>query len=332
MLTVINDCHIGTVRSAGTTLASQAALTAYIHQSFKALLPDDDLMILGDLLDKSQVALSDLLFTYNTLSEWLEKGHTLYLVAGNHDLEKVSGKLSSFDLLGELLKIYFPHTVAVISTAGAVTPYGYVIPHRSNQQLFDAELVKVPQCEVLYLHVNYDNFFAAQSDQSLNISKQQVAACKAKRIVIAHEHAQKVEGKVTIPGCQIPTSISDWQGCEAKHVTTVTDTGTVTMQKVAEKSEDYIEQPWSSPVVTGHKFVKLVGTATAEQAAQVVSAVAKFRAVSTAFVVANGVLIASESGVEGFDESLESVRSFDVMSALGELLSRDEMTVLKELQ
>lgn len=331
MLTVISDTHIGTVRSSGTTLASQVALTAYIHESFKALLPDSDLMILGDLFDKAEVNLADLLFTYNALSEWLSRGYHLYAISGNHDDHRTTGKLSSFDLLGELLK-QLTHHVTVIKGGGAMTPYGYVISHMPNQAMFDAELVKVPECEVLYLHVNYDNFFAAQSDQSLNISKQQVEACKAKRIVIAHEHAQKVEGKVTIPGCQIPTSISDWQGCEAKHVTTVTDTGTVTMQKVVEKSEDYIEQPWSSPVITDHKFVKLVGTATAEQAAQVVSAVAKFRAISTAFVVANGVQISSESGVEGFDESLESVRSFDVMSALGELLSRDEMTVLKELQ
>ena len=201
-----------------------------------------------------------------------------------------------------------------------------------NQQLFDAELEKVPECEVLYLHVNYDNFFAAQSDQSLNISKLQVQACKAKRIVIAHEHVQKLSGKITIPGNQIPTSISDWQGCDAKYVTTVTREGVVTMQKVVEKSEDYTEQPWTSPAVTGHKFVKIVGTATAEQAAQVVSAVAKFRSISPAFVVANGVQIEAQSGAEGFGESLESVRAFDVMTALGELLSRDEMTVLQGLQ
>lgn len=332
MLTVISDTHIGTVRSSGTTLASQAALTAYIHESFRNLLPDSDLMILGDAFDKAEVPLSDLLETYTTLSTWLSKGYHLYAISGNHDDHRTTGKLSSFDMLGCLLTREYPNTVTIVKGGGAMTPYGYVISHMPNQAMFDAELVKVPECEVLYLHVNYDNFFAAQSDQSLNISKQQVEACKAKRIVIAHEHAQKVEGKVTIPGCQIPTSISDWQGCEAKHVTTVTDTGTVTMQKVVEKSEDYIEQPWSSPVITDHKFVKLVGTATAEQAAQVVSAVAKFRAISTAFVVANGVQISSESGVEGFDESLESVRSFDVMSALGELLSRDEMTVLKELQ
>lgn len=330
MLTILNDCHIGTVRSSGTTLASQIALTNYIHSEFKASLPRNDLMVLGDLFEKAQVNLSDLLFTYTTLSEWLEYGHKLYLVAGNHDLEKVSGKLSSFDMLGELLKQYYPHTVAVIK-GGVMTPYGYVISHMPNQSEFDAELSKVPECEVLYLHVNYDNFFAAQSDQSLNISKEQVDACKARTIICGHEHQHKIAGKMHLPGCQIPTSISDWQGCSHKYKTVI-ENNTVRHEVVASKENDYIEQPWASPEITNHKFVKLVGTATAEQAAQVVSAVAKFRAISTAFVVANGVLIASESGVEGFDESLESVRAFDVMSALGELLSRDEMTVLKELR
>jgi len=330
MLTVINDCHIGTVRSAGTTLASQAALTAYIHESFKALLPDSDLMVLGDLFDKAEVNLADLLFTYNALSEWLERGYSLYMVSGNHDDHRTTGKLSSFDMLGELLK-QLTHRVTVIKGGGAMTPYGYVISHMPNQQLFDTELAKVPECEVLFCHVNYDNFFAAQSDQSLNISKDQVDACKARSVICGHEHHLRVVGKVHLPGCQISTSISDWQGCSHKYKTVI-EGNTIRHEVAATKENDYTEQPWASPEITNHKFVKLVGTATAEQAAQVVSAVAKFRAVSTAFVVANGVLIASESGVEGFDESLESVRAFDVMSALGELLSRDEMTVLKELR
>ncbi len=332
MLTILNDCHLGTIRSSGVTQSSQIALSSHIRERFVSLLPDSDLMILGDTFDKSEVSLSTLLETFTDLSTWLSRGYHLYAISGNHDDHRTTGKLSSFDMLCSLLLREYPNTVTTVKGEGRLIPYGYVISHMPNQAMFDAELAKVPECNVLFLHVNYDNFFAAQSDQSLNISKEQVAACKAKKIVIAHEHVKKADGKVTLPGNQIPTSISDWQNCDAKYITTVTREGTVTMQKVAEKSEDYIEQPWSSPVVTGHKFVKLVGTATAEQAAQVVSAVAKFRAVSTAFVVANGVQISSESGVEGFDESLESVRSFDVMSALGELLSRDEMTVLKELQ
>jgi metallophosphoesterase superfamily enzyme len=289
-------------------------------------------MILGDLFDKAQVALSDLLFAYTALSEWLERGRTLYLVSGNHDDEKTSGKLSSFDMLGELLKQYFPHTVAVIKGGGVLTPYGYVISHMPNQQMFDIELLKVPECKVLFLHVNYDNFFAAQSDQSLNISKEQVTACKAKKIVIAHEHVTKQDGKVIIPGNQIPTSVSDWQGCDAKYLTQVTAEGVVTLLKIADRADHYSEQPWDSPEITDHKFVKLVGDATAEQAAQVVSAVAKFRAASSAFVVSNGVRIATESGAAGFGESLESVRAFDVLAALAEVLTKDEMTVLKGLE
>lgn len=329
-LCIISDTHIGTVRSSGTTQASQSALTNYIHETFKSLLPETDLMILGDLLDRAQVPLSDLLFVYTTLSEWLDKGHTLYLVAGNHDLEKVSDKLSSFDMLGELLKQYYPHTVVVIK-GSIMTPCGYVISHMPNQAEFDAELAKVPACDYLFLHVNYNNFFAAQSDQSLNISKEQVEACKARNIICGHEHHLKVVGKMHLPGCQISTSIADWQGCSHKYKTVI-ENGVIRHGVVATKENDYTEQPWTNPTVTDHKFVKMVGSATAEQAAQVVTAVAKFRAISPAFVVANGVQIASESGAEGFGESLESVRAFDVMAALGELLSRDEMIVLQELQ
>lgn len=331
MLTIINDTHIGTIRSSGTTLASQAALTAYIHQSFKALLPDSDLMILGDVFDKAQVSLTDLLFTYTALHEWLSGGHHLYAVSGNHDDEKTSGKLSGFDMLCALLVREYPTTVTVIKGGGAMTSCGYVISHMPNQAEFDAELAKVPACDYLFIHVNYNNFFAAQSDQSLNISKEQVEACKARNIICGHEHHLKVVGKMHLPGCQISTSIADWQGCSHKYKTVI-ENGVIRHEVVATKENDYTEQPWTNPTVTDHKFVKIVGSATAEQAAQVVSAIAKFRAISPAFVVANGVQIEAQSGAEGFGESLESVRAFDVMAALGELLSRDEMIVLQELQ
>lgn len=330
-LTIISDCHLGTLRSSGVTQASQTALSLYIRERFVALLPQTDLMILGDLFDKADVALNTLLETFTDLSTWLSRGYHLYAISGNHDDHRTSGKLSSFDMLCSLLLREYPNTVTVIKGKGQLIPYGYVISHMPNQQLFDTELAKVPDCEVLFLHVNYVNFFAARSDQSLNISKEQVDACKARTIICGHEHQHKIAGKVHLPGCQIPTSVSDWQGCSHKYKTVLED-GVIRHEVVATKESDYTEQPWASPQITNHKFVKLVGTATAEQAAQVVSAVAKFRAISTAFVVANGVQIQSESGAEGFDESLESVRAFDVMAALGELLSRDEMTVLKELQ
>lgn len=288
-------------------------------------------MFLGDLFDTYEVGVWDFLQVHNMLVDWLSRRTgMLYLVAGNHDLSKTSNVLGSFDLLCSLLGARAPNRVYVIKQP-SMTEYGYVIPHLPNQAAFDAALAEVPACAALFLHCNYDNKFAAQSDQSLNISKEQVDTCPAERIIIAHEHQQKASGKVLIPGNQIATSVSDWLGADAKYRTVINTNG-VHLQKVADIDSEYTQQPWNSPQITDHKFVRMVGEATAEQAAEVVNAVAKFRAASLALVVTNGVNIGTMDGLGDFSTSLESVRAFDVWRALGEVLESGEIETLKGLE
>lgn len=183
----------------------------------------------------------------------------------------------------------------------------------------------------MFLHVNYDNKFAAQSDQSLNITKEQVAACKAEQIICGHEHQFKRGPKILLPGNQIATSISDWQGCSNKTMVVI-DNEALTLTQVGDKDKEYTEQLWTDPKVTTHPLVRMVGSATTEQAALVVSAIAKFRAISPALVIANAVQIEAEQGVEGFSDSLESARAFDVWAALGEVLEASELSTLQGLE
>jgi UDP-2,3-diacylglucosamine pyrophosphatase LpxH len=336
MLTILNDTHIGVERSAGTTVLTKGILKNYVLTQFGALLPHQgDLMILGDLFDKFEVNISDAIETIRLLLSWLDRTTgNMYLVAGNHDLSKTSGVASSLDLVATMLH-YLRSSYAgrvVLIKEPTDTPYGYVIPHLPNQEAFDAALEGVPECDYLFLHVNYDNKFAAQSDQSLNITKEQVEASKAKHIICGHEHQHKHVGKIRLPGNQIATSVSDWQGCSYKYGTSIDEEGVVGHYIVMDKSGEYTEQLWTDPVVTNHKFVRMVGNATAEQAAQVVSAVAKFRSISPALVVTNAVQIASNEGLEGFSDSLESVRAFDVWAALGEVLDPAEIAILHNLE
>jgi hypothetical protein len=82
----------------------------------------------------------------------------------------------------------------------------------------------------------------------------------------------------------------------------------------------------------GYQFIRVEGTATAEEAAEVVDAVARFRAKSEAYVVTNAVKV---EGVAAFDElaemSLEQITAFNVLDALLEELSEEEGKVVKEL-
>lgn len=326
MLTILNDVHIGVERVSGTTIESRYALRQHTLVKFGMLLPDNDLMILGDLFDSYEVPISDLLSAYNLLREWLTKGHKLYLVAGNHDLSKTSNVMSSFDFLGALLKIKDQYDQVQVIKSPVMTHYGYVIPHLANQDLFNAALKEVPECDKLYLHCNYDNFFAAQSDQSLNISKEQVAECKARQVIIGHEHQYKTAGKVLLPGNQIATSVADWQHCDTKYYLQ----DSIPVPHVIRDSE-YTEQDWKDLTLTTHNFVRVIGDATVAESSQVVTAIAKFRAKSPAFVVSNAVNIESGDGLGDFANSLEAVTAFDVWRALGEVLPSSDMTILKDL-
>lgn len=330
MLRVINDCHLATYRSAGTTASSRQELTKYMRQQFETLISANcDLMLLGDLFDKSQVDLADLYYVFETLSLRVRGKNLLYLVGGNHDLEKDSSKISSFQILCKLLQS-ISLNVKVIDKP-TMTPYGYVIPHLPNQTLFDEAVAQVPECDFLFLHCNYNNFFATQSDHSLNLSKEQAQQCKANQIVIAHEHNARTEGKVTLPGCQIASSISDWVNATAKYYVTVDGPALVTEEHTIRLTE-YAEIDWKELEVTGHKFVRVTGTAKVSEAALVVNTIAKFRAKSPALVISNAVQMESNEVLGGFDEALETVQGFDVWKALELTLGVDDMTTLKGLE
>lgn len=332
---VINDVHIGAIRSAGTTPFTQLELRKTIRAQFKALLPvGENLLLLGDLFDVGAVPLVDVIETYAILDEWLKANPTsrLYNAAGNHDLNKTSNVLSSFQFLGRLLSRQHPGRYIHIEEP-TLTDYGYIIPHLVNQDMFNAALEAVPQCNFLFLHCNYNNGFAAQADQSLNLSEEQALKLPAKHIVIAHEHHGRESGKVLIPGNQIASSVSDWLNPRDKRYITVTADGNYRFTICNRRNTEYAEVTWDNiEQVPDAKFVRFVGDATAEQATAVVNAVNAFRKSSDALVVTNAVNIQTEdSEVTNFEESLESVQGFSVMTALKEFLTEEEFKVLEGL-
>lgn len=329
-LRVLNDTHLGVNRTAGTTGPSKLALKWAMLQQFKELLPNSDLMILGDLFDTYEVSTADLLNVHDVLRTWLAKGYALYLVPGNHDLSKTSTTISSFELLASILAQSYPINVVIVDEP-AMTSYGYVIPHLPNQELFNAAIASVPECDVLYLHCNYNNFFATQSDHSLNLSKEQADECKAKLIVIAHEHNAKVEGKIVIPGNQIASSISDWVHSNAKFYVEIVE-GKHTLTQFCSQASEYIEVDWKFLESSTHAFIRVTGTAKSTEAAQVVNAIAKFRAKSPALVITNAVRIESDEALGGFSEALESVQGFDVWQALEATMTAPDMTTLRGLK
>lgn len=341
-LSVINDLHCGVVRSGGTTPKSAWALRQWVLRRLDQLLMQiqTDLLILGDLLDTYSVPYYDLLSVIDSLEEWLTENpdRTLFLVPGNHDLSKTTATMSSFQFLCRLLR--GKSNVVVLNEPGPLPRHdAYVIPHVVNQEQFNIELDKVPEVGTLYVHCNYDNKFAQKSDHSLNLSADQALKLPVKRIVFAHEHQARtaMNGKVIVIGNQIPTSVADCLGNDAKFFLQVDAKGATSGYQVWGKDEEgaeFVRVDWrdiSTKLSPDYgKFIRVEGEAASSEANAVVSAISKLRNTHNAFVITNAVKIEGQK-MDGIDQTLEKAQTYDVRSALMKRLSEAQRTVVEKL-
>src|SRR6266571_2250155 len=343
---VINDLHLGVNRSGGTTPLTHATLLAYTHEKFEQLLdigsPDGHVLINGDLFDGFLVSNAVLLRTYAELAVRLGDGRIgmLYLARGNHDVSKDSTKLSSFDLLAALLTDSYPNSVIVINDPTMIAwgggAEGWVVPHAPNQDIFDlwVSIVKDDPTPFVFLHCNYDNGFAAESDHSLNITKEQCAALEAagvSKIILAHEHQQGTRPNgVVIVGNQFPTSVSDCLGNTYKRALQI-DGGQISEVVTWEDKGSYFECEWSKldQIPEDAQFVRVKGEASDEQAAAVLEAVSQLRKKHSAFVVTNAVVVNGRALDVSAIEAVEQVQQFDVTEFLFDNLSADQVDYLR---
>ena len=348
--TVLNDVHIGAKRQGGTTPQSQAALQDYLQESFGELLNTHqyrDLIIAGDLFDNFEVDTRTVLGCYNILANWLENtGRAIFLIAGNHDWSPRGDKLSSFHFLAALLTSRFKDNVGVIDQGlTEIRDSVWAIPHMPNQDLFQLELDKALDTgpmTVLILHANYNNKFALKADHSLNVSREiaQKFADREVTLVFGHEHQAKtdISGRVVILGNQLPSSIADCLGNNEKfaHVLTPCNREIDRLRTWGRLGKyGYAEIDWSTldpSIECGEMFIRVTGTALAEEAEAVVEAIAAYRAKSNAFVVGNAVKVDGLATLDSLEAaSAETIKSFDVLGALLEGMTERESQVLRSL-
>lgn len=328
-LTVINDWHLGAHRSAGTTPATAYQLRQDLLAAGQNILENTtgDLLVNGDLFDGPDIPRADLLAAVKMFSDWVTRTERkLYLANGNHDLDKNSQRLSSFQFFAQLLVSLHPTQVEHISAGTEIWEHdAYVIPHMPNQDLFDLELAKVRACRFLFLHCNYDNQFAVESDHSLNLSKAQAEELPAEYIVFGHEHQGRsaLGGKVVIVGNQFPSSISDCLGGTDKEVLQIID-GKLCFSVCWQPDTDFAELDWRELEDTGARFIRVTGQATSSEAPAVVNAIARFRAKSEALVITNAVKIEGVNDSAQLELSHEQITAFNVREALREMLTDTE--------
>lgn len=352
---VLNDIHLGVQRAAGTTPASALALRHQLQQSFAQFVAgvNEPLLINGDLFDGYDADRADLLQCFHTLRQF-SCHHPLFLVAGNHDLSKDSHKLSSFELLCQLLVASNPEYVNVIMRpTGLLNAPIYVIPHLVNQTEMDEAIAYfledvVPGAKgagepfkFCLFHANYDNHFAAQSDHSLNVSQDQALALIAAGVmpVFGHEHPKRVvdlgDGDVLCTGNQWPSSTSDCINIKGKFAHRLHNNGNYEAIQTWNPAEagGYFEIDWRD-ADTFHSnagFVRVTGEATFDEAGEVVTAVAHLRQRSDAFVVTNAVKTAGAGDDMDLSETAEVAHKTDVVKLLLEVLDEKEAARVKEV-
>lgn len=353
---VINDLHLGVQRTGGTTQASAAALREFAQEQFAKLLATgpshgcDRVIINGDLADAYDIPLIEALSIYETLDAFLTLHPTsqVYVALGNHDLSKSSDKLGSVAFVGALLSLKHKN-FNLIDTSYMVAIDICVIPHVANQDLFDLELSKVPQtAKFLLVHANYDNKFAAEAEHSLNLSRDQAKALKARGIttIFGHEHQgrQSLGGSVVIVGNQFPTSVSDClthgdgQKDGKKRALIIDHTaGTTEFIETWNPNQDdgwYAAIDWrelKDVEEEGRGFVRVEGHAEPEDAAEVIKAISAFRSKSKSFVVTNAVKIAQKDAPDDVSASVEEIKSLSVLDLLFAELTEPQRAKVREL-
>lgn len=349
----INDVHLGATRKGGTTPATQAAIRESLQASLRGFLgtvEDNHLMVNGDLFDAFSVEPSEVVLAYETFCDWLndDPQRELTLGRGNHDWNPRGEKLSSFNLLAHFLVSRFGDRVRVISEGltqveGAV----WAIPHMPNQDLFDMEIDKAINLPTeqghrvyLLLHANYCSTFAEHADHSLNVSAEQVTALADAgwHLIFGHEHQGRDLPHATIVGNQWPSSIADClshgsaQKDGTKYALRIAG-GNLIRIPTWSAMNDYVEMDWRElDVESTARFIRVTGDASAAEAEAAMSAISRFRQKTPALVVGNAVKVEGVSVIEGFDGSLqESIKSFDVLTALLAELSPREAEVVRNL-
>ena len=333
---VTTDYHVAVKRVGGTTPESQVRLRQYIRDAIQAQLDDTDHLIAGDLFSDFTVDTSELVEAYRIFSTWLAaSGRKLALVRGNHDFSVRGTAVSSFDLLGMILTDKFPKQVTIASEVTEWKQF-ILVPHLPNNDILNTEISKL-SCvtdKVIVFHANVDNFFAAETQHSLNVTIEQVEDLVSRNnlVIFGHEHQYRslVNGRCLVLGNTVPSSIADFIGSPFKYSATVTGTD-YELNPTWKAEDNYYEVDWRDMEVDADcLFIRVTGEATANEAADVIKAVSQLRQRHDAFVITNAVKVEGVSS-DFASESIESLKAFDVVGAIMEELNEQEQECVKGL-
>jgi hypothetical protein len=356
----VNDLHLGVQRVGGTTVPSAMALREFAHAQHRKLLGiaaqsgAERVVYNGDLTDVFDIDLRDAIEIFVVVREFMDENPDVEVVwgEGNHDLSKDSSKLGTVAFIGRILQGMYPGRFLLVEQPTQLDDGIYMIPHLANQVMFDAALDAVPDgTKYLFLHCNFDNTFAGQQDHSLNLTRDQAKGLRGRgvTVILGHEHQGRdvLGGAVIIVGNQFPTSISDClphgdgQKDGKKYCLLINEDGTTERIETWEPEQGGTGDGWYGEIdwrelrtaeETGRGFLRVTGTATAAEAADVVKEISWFRQRSQSFVVTSAVKVEKPDGMEDLPDSLEDLQQVNVLELLYGMLEPDQAAKIRELR
>lgn len=220
----VSDTHLGKNLKTNTTPSSRKRLQDKLYQTGLKARQEayeicDVVIDCGDLFDKPHNTEEVIMQGIN-----LQK-YTEILLSGNHDVKNLRDDVTSFSLMGDFYKLnpvwesagYNTLPVSLDDNDKGICTYA--VPHCSSQEVFEQCLAKactqanLGAVKILLLHCNYDNPFAEEKDQDLNLSKELAKNLLSHFDYIfmghEHQHATHFDGRLVIVGNQHPTSFSD---------------------------------------------------------------------------------------------------------------------------
>lgn len=294
---VISDIHLQPDRQGGTTVESRAQLERGLFIKLQELIEGikpDRVIVVGDLFAKWTVSSATFRELWWTVTSY---GIDWVILRGNHDSKSDhDNNISSLELLDAVTD---DRIKVVFSSPEKIGDY-YFIPHSVTQENFEACLRSIPEdVKFVFLHANWDNSFAAESEHSLNLTREQAKEITDRgiTIIMGHEHSHNthLDSRVIVMGCTWPTSISDCEGGD-KYCLVIEEENRIAKHLTWTKekfSEIHIDDIGTMSEVQAPEFIKVTGECVPAEAAEIVRKVRKLRSDvgKTTYVVKNGVSV-----------------------------------------
>ena len=291
MISIYSDPHQGLNLASNTTHSSRHRLKEFIALNTAKVVDEfyksSTIICAGDFYHTYKNSEEDIHASLWTASQ------THKILAGNHDVVNIKGAKGSLDLIETMFdsqvvpckfgKINYQVVVPNSPNSNCLI---YMVPHHSNQKLFDDALslamLSAREMEgpcILVTHCNYDSPFI-KDNVTLNMSRREAEFLLKDfdSIYLGHEHTHKVDldGRLVVIGSPHPTGFGD---ISDKYVACINEeTLECYMKLVWEKDKHYLECEYTQLqdlLNEDHQWVKLTGKIVPSEMHELASIVRK---------------------------------------------------------